>query len=393
MSSYWLTICMIALYIIVQNGNAKFHCDTPEEWLMYDKSFIPGAKWPNGLVKYELHSSITEDLVPIVQSAIDDIQNKTCIRFQTRSFEELSYILIERDDTVCGIANGCRLGIPQSVKFGIGCADKNAIIHEIGHALCLGHEHTRKDRDDYIHFDGCPPGEPPPGKDNYDTRGHFYDYTSQMSYSCGWCPGGWPKMEGVEDWQCANSDGLSVLDADKLNDFYDCGGCHGYRWRQIDQLTEQDKRGMIKFGETDEGSPLYLCRGYMGGAIVSGKYWDQSRTCYLPYNGYEYQLQTNAQVFIFPVGKGVDGMQYQVKRINQTNIQQARKEKGFFSIPTGRKANSVPCYGASELIEQDGHSEWSIGVVCEDDWDRAYFPFWGREVVSSTYGVIGCGYS
>lgn len=35
------------------------------------------------------------------------------------------------------------------------------MVHELGHNLCLGHEQSRKDRDDFVHFDSCAENEIP----------------------------------------------------------------------------------------------------------------------------------------------------------------------------------------------------------------------------------------
>ncbi|ODM87380.1 Astacin-like metalloprotease toxin 4 [Orchesella cincta] len=37
------------------------------------------------------------------------------------------------------------------------CRNMNTMIHELGHSLCLGHEHQRQDRNFYLEFNGCPP--------------------------------------------------------------------------------------------------------------------------------------------------------------------------------------------------------------------------------------------
>ncbi|ODM88920.1 Zinc metalloproteinase nas-14 [Orchesella cincta] len=361
------------------NPNSDFKCDVPDEWLGIgnrSRSFFPGTTWPNGIVKYELHSSLSSQDRVEAQRAFDDIQSKTCIRFQPRSPGEAAYTSIEYDPKVCGLGHLCRTGGYQYAKFGGICRNKNTMIHELGHNLCLGHEHTRRDRDDYLHFNGCNPAEIP-GKDNFETRGHLYDYTSRMSYQCGVCFGGWPKMSGVNpNSNCGNSEGLSVMDADKINDLYNCQGCYAHRWRPIDALSDVDRRNMVQFGKTSTGAPLYLCRGYVGGTMTSGKYWSETGICYLPNNGVEHQLRSRAQVFTVPGGRA-----FQIATMNSKSTR----------VPVGRKANAVECYAAVADIDEDGKGkETSIGIVCADSLNRAYFPYWGKEVVRSQYSVIVC---
>lgn len=67
-------------------------------------NFFPGEKWPGGVVKYEFHSSLNDNDRREAQRAFDDIQSKTCIRFEPRANGEAAYTSIEVDDNVCGLA-------------------------------------------------------------------------------------------------------------------------------------------------------------------------------------------------------------------------------------------------------------------------------------------------
>lgn len=254
------------------------------------------------------------------------------------------------------------------------------MIHEFGHTLCLGHEQTRKDRDDFVHFDPCAEGEVP-GRDDFETRGHFYDYTSQMHYQCGWCPGGWPKMEGVSKCGMDVQEGMSVMDADKINDFYDCQGCLSHRWRRAENLSDTDKESLVAFGETNEGLPLYLCRTYAGGEMVPGKYNLNTSTCFVSWNGTEYTASRNVQVFTVPNGN-TRGSYKSIAFNGATSMDDL--------VPVGRTPNGVAEYAAVTLVSIDGSRELSIGKVYANNMTHAYIPYQGQELVFTEFEVIGC---
>ncbi|ODM89779.1 Zinc metalloproteinase nas-1 [Orchesella cincta] len=75
------------------------------------------------------------------------------------------YVNIEINETTCGYSNVCRLGGYQFAQFGQNCRNMNTMIHELGHSLCLGHEHQRQDRNFYLEFNGCPPDSIHPAQD------------------------------------------------------------------------------------------------------------------------------------------------------------------------------------------------------------------------------------
>lgn len=89
------------------------------------------------------------------------------------------------------------------------------MVHEMGHVLCFGHEQNRNDKAGWIY--DC-------STEKYEhlNFGHLYDYMSIMQYGCWSCIA--PTREGVSLDQCESRDGLSILDAEKINDMYNCGG-------------------------------------------------------------------------------------------------------------------------------------------------------------------------
>lgn len=182
------------------------------------RNFGTWGKWPNGIVKYEFHSSLTASDIVEVNKAFDEYHRKTCIRFQKRASGEASYVSIENEPSTCGLAHVCRTGGYQFAQFGGSCRSAGTMVHELGHTLCFGHEQSREDRDNYMEYP-CGSGG---GKDMGFDINLFFDYKSVMHYGCDNCMK--PKMADVSTSMCGSGGVLSVLDTEKVNAFYDCAG-------------------------------------------------------------------------------------------------------------------------------------------------------------------------
>ncbi|ODM94336.1 Zinc metalloproteinase nas-1 [Orchesella cincta] len=218
-------------------------------------SYTNGSRWPNGVVKYKLHTSLSSDDKVEVQRAFDEYQRKTCIKFQPWQEGDKDYTSIETDNSICGQGHVCKQGGYQYAKFGGNCRESSTMIHELGHNLCLHHENERGDRDEYVNYSKC---QRIPQKMDNGTFKKLYDFDSQMHLSCQRCDGGgWPKKHVSECGPDVN-DGLSVLDADNINALYDCQGCYRHRWRPMTSLTSDDRSNMYHFGYYGKyGSRLY----------------------------------------------------------------------------------------------------------------------------------------
>ncbi|GIY36218.1 astacin-like metalloprotease toxin 2 [Caerostris extrusa] len=122
-------------------------------------------RWPGypggGTVPYVIDASV-EHLRDAIMDAIKQYHDNTCIRFVERTDQE-NYISIkqlrgqrkgEKATTLlqnplkkrkCEKYQG-----KQEVSLGEGCEPLGTIVHELGHALGLFHEHMRSDRDNWI---------------------------------------------------------------------------------------------------------------------------------------------------------------------------------------------------------------------------------------------------
>jgi len=169
-----------------------------------------------------------------IARAIEEYDNKTCIRFIERTTEN-DYIAILHNASLEG-GDGCwsklgKRGGRQPLSLETGCVyDVGTPIHEFMHALGWLHEQSRMDRDSYVQihaenikdgmasqFDKCPSG--------YCTvQDLAYDYGSVMHYSStAFSKNGQAtitKLDGSTDFSQRN--GFSDLDIQGINKFY-CG--------------------------------------------------------------------------------------------------------------------------------------------------------------------------
>ncbi|WP_271782300.1 M12 family metallopeptidase [Aquimarina algiphila] len=100
--------------------------------------------WPNNTVYYEIENGIFNPAR--ITYAIAHWQSRTYLNFVPRT-NQTDYIYF-RNGAGCS-SNVGRTGGRQYITISSGCSRGN-IIHEIGHAIGLWHEQSRKDRNQYI---------------------------------------------------------------------------------------------------------------------------------------------------------------------------------------------------------------------------------------------------
>ncbi|CAD5213825.1 unnamed protein product [Bursaphelenchus okinawaensis] len=122
--------------------------------LFFEEQLV--KKWPAGAIPYVFDSSLSASEQQTIQSAISEIQSKTCLKFQKlASRPSSSHIFYVKYDSTafCGLSNIGLNNLGNPVYLTFRCTNqpaKGVAIHETLHALGLAHEHVRSDRDDHI---------------------------------------------------------------------------------------------------------------------------------------------------------------------------------------------------------------------------------------------------
>lgn len=138
--------------------------------------------WPGGVIPYVIDHDVSN--AQDVLRAIEEWNSKTVISLVERTTEE-DYVRFR------SVAGGCRahqgrIGGEQFIQLHESC-DWRIVVHEIGHAVGLWHEHQRQDRDRYLMVNEYEVGL---CSNPFDLRPEAvvdrpYDYASTMHYGRG----------------------------------------------------------------------------------------------------------------------------------------------------------------------------------------------------------------
>ncbi|XP_021964812.1 zinc metalloproteinase nas-7 [Folsomia candida] len=175
--------------------------------------------WPNRVIPYEIGPDFDSLDLSRIDIAIQDYHTKTCITWKRRTTES-DYVQFFRNVSGCAYSQTLGFRNGKSLMVFENCRGINTFIHEMCHVAGLGHTQGRSDRDDFVYQKGANCGGLG-GKSDYAPYLHLYNYLSVMHYGCDDCLS--PKLAGVPYCgQYFEGGGLSVLDAENLNDLYQC---------------------------------------------------------------------------------------------------------------------------------------------------------------------------
>uniref|UniRef100_A0A915CL73 Metalloendopeptidase n=1 Tax=Ditylenchus dipsaci TaxID=166011 RepID=A0A915CL73_9BILA len=115
----------------------------------------PTQRWPQGQpIPYFMDTALAEQEKSAIEAAIQEIQSKTCVKFQrsqTKPAANYLYYIKIANPTFCGLSYIGKVNPANPIYLSFLCGNPTGVaIHETLHAIGLNHEQLRGDRDEFI---------------------------------------------------------------------------------------------------------------------------------------------------------------------------------------------------------------------------------------------------
>eukprot|EP00439_Symbiodinium_sp_Y106_P055325 s215_g7.t1 len=118
-----------------------------QEWV--GPRIAAGHPWPDKVLKYAMDPGIGRNSRRALQSAMEEIVEKSCVTFQEVPFDYTGGPYVQMISSEEGCWSGVGSGRNIRLNMGTGCNTHLTAVHEL-HALGQKHEQSRPDRDHFL---------------------------------------------------------------------------------------------------------------------------------------------------------------------------------------------------------------------------------------------------
>eukprot|EP00933_Yihiella_yeosuensis_P039299 TRINITY_DN3327_c3_g1_i1.p1 TRINITY_DN3327_c3_g1~~TRINITY_DN3327_c3_g1_i1.p1 ORF type:complete len:405 (-),score=82.86 TRINITY_DN3327_c3_g1_i1:287-1501(-) len=130
--------------------NSSEDADGSQKW--------SGMLWPGGKIPFCFHKDAPQNVRNTFRQAVQQFARNSCVKWEEieaateRKCTQRPSVMVKTYREGCNSYVGLspRLWNSQGINYGWGCHSIGTILHEMGHAIGMAHEHVRWDRDEYI---------------------------------------------------------------------------------------------------------------------------------------------------------------------------------------------------------------------------------------------------